>query len=78
MQSWLSDRGLSEYRNRLEPLIQASHLLQSRKDEANIDTLCGEITNRLKPKQVRLKSSLKIFEFKTFNIETYIVALTLS
>jgi hypothetical protein len=32
--------------------VQASHLLQSRKDESNLETLCGEMTSKLKPKQV--------------------------
>ncbi|VDP14856.1 unnamed protein product, partial [Onchocerca flexuosa] len=52
VQSWLSANGLSEHRETLEPLVQASHLLQSKKDESNLDTLCGEMTSKLKPKQV--------------------------
>ncbi|VDN37011.1 unnamed protein product [Gongylonema pulchrum] len=36
----------------MEPLVQASHLLQSKKDESNLETLCGEMTSKLKPKQV--------------------------
>ncbi|VDM97889.1 unnamed protein product [Thelazia callipaeda] len=52
VQSWLSANGLSAHRETLEPLVQASHLLQSKKDESNLDTLCGEMTSRLKPKQV--------------------------
>ncbi|KAL3986037.1 DIL domain family protein [Acanthocheilonema viteae] len=52
VQSWLSANGLSAHRETLEPLVQASHLLQSKKDESNLDTLCGEMTSKLKPKQV--------------------------
>ncbi|KAM3716733.1 Unconventional myosin-Va [Dirofilaria immitis] len=52
VQSWLSTNGLSGYRETLEPLVQASHLLQSKKDESNLDTLCGAMTSKLKPKQV--------------------------
>lgn len=52
VQSWLSANGLSVHRETLEPLVQASHLLQSKKDESNLDTLCGEMTSKLKPKQV--------------------------
>ncbi|KAF8384625.1 hum-2 [Pristionchus pacificus] len=52
VQSWLHSKGLGEHRAELEPLVQASHLLQSKKDEANIDTLCGEMTSKLKPRQV--------------------------
>ncbi|GMR57971.1 hypothetical protein PMAYCL1PPCAC_28166 [Pristionchus mayeri] len=52
VQSWLHSKGLGEHRVELEPLVQASHLLQSKKDEANIDTLCGEMTSKLKPRQV--------------------------
>uniref|UniRef100_A0A1I7W4X4 Myosin motor domain-containing protein n=1 Tax=Loa loa TaxID=7209 RepID=A0A1I7W4X4_LOALO len=51
VQSWLSSNGLSIHRETLEPLVQASHLLQSKKDESNLDTLCGEMTSKLKPKQ---------------------------
>ncbi|EYC34480.1 hypothetical protein Y032_0001g435 [Ancylostoma ceylanicum] len=52
IQSWLLSKGLGAYREALEPLVQACHLLQSRKDESNIDTLCGEMTSKLKPRQV--------------------------
>lgn len=52
IQSWLSTNGLPVHRDTLEPLVQASHLLQSKKDESNLDTLCGEMTSKLKPKQV--------------------------
>uniref|UniRef100_A0A8L8K7S5 Dilute domain-containing protein n=1 Tax=Heligmosomoides polygyrus TaxID=6339 RepID=A0A8L8K7S5_HELPZ len=52
IQSWLLSKGLGAYRDALDPLVQACHLLQSRKDESNIDTLCGEMTSKLKPRQV--------------------------
>lgn len=52
IQSWLQTKGLGAHRETLEPLVQASHLLQSKKDESNLDTLCGEMTSKLKPKQV--------------------------
>ncbi|CAI5451136.1 unnamed protein product [Caenorhabditis angaria] len=52
VQSWLQAKGLSSFREHLEPLVQACHLLQSRKDESNLDTLCGEMTSKLKPRQV--------------------------
>ncbi|KAJ1354130.1 hypothetical protein KIN20_010956 [Parelaphostrongylus tenuis] len=52
IQSWLSSKDLGAFREALEPLVQACHLLQSRKDESNIDTLCGEMTSKLKPRQV--------------------------
>ncbi|GMS79208.1 hypothetical protein PENTCL1PPCAC_1383, partial [Pristionchus entomophagus] len=52
VQSWLHSKGMGDHRSELEPLVQASHLLQSKKDEANIDTLCGEMTSKLKPRQV--------------------------
>ncbi|VDK58808.1 unnamed protein product [Anisakis simplex] len=52
IQSWLSSKGFGSHREILEPLVQASHLLQSKKDESNLDTLCGEMTSKLKPKQV--------------------------
>ncbi|KHN71058.1 Unconventional myosin-Va, partial [Toxocara canis] len=52
IQSWLSTKGLGAHRETLEPLVQASHLLQSKKDESNLGTLCGEMTSKLKPKQV--------------------------
>ena len=42
---------MPDLRERLDPLVEASHLLQSRKDEANLETLCGEMTDKLKPKQ---------------------------
>ena len=48
---WLRAHDLSACSDTLEPLIQASHLMQSRKNEANLDTLCGEMTSRLWPKQ---------------------------
>ncbi|CAD5223482.1 unnamed protein product [Bursaphelenchus okinawaensis] len=50
--NWLTDHDLAVCSEYLEPLIQAAHLMQSRKDEANIDTLCGEMTSKLTPKQV--------------------------
>ncbi|GMT09469.1 hypothetical protein PFISCL1PPCAC_766 [Pristionchus fissidentatus] len=52
VQSWLHSKGLGDQRRELEPLVQASHLLQSKKDESNIETLCGEMTSKLKPRQV--------------------------
>ena len=52
IQSWLYQKGLGEIRAVLEPLVQACHLLQSRKDEGNLDTLCGEMTSELNAKQV--------------------------
>lgn len=52
IQTWLQTKGLGDHRETLEPLVQASHLLQSKKDESNLDTLCGEMTSKLKPKQV--------------------------
>ena len=52
IQSWLFSHGMPDLRERLDPLVEASHLLQSRKDEANLETLCGEMTDKLKPKQV--------------------------
>uniref|UniRef100_A0A914X592 Dilute domain-containing protein n=1 Tax=Plectus sambesii TaxID=2011161 RepID=A0A914X592_9BILA len=52
IQSWLHEKGLGEFRETLEPLVQASHLLQSKKDESNLDTLTGEMTSKLKPKQI--------------------------
>ncbi|VDM57687.1 unnamed protein product [Angiostrongylus costaricensis] len=52
IQSWLSSKGLGAFREALDPLVQACHLLQSRKDESNIDTLCGEMTSKLKPRQI--------------------------
>ncbi|CAD6190070.1 unnamed protein product [Caenorhabditis auriculariae] len=52
IQNWLHSKGLGEFREALEPLVQACHLLQSRKDESNLDTLCGEMTSKLKPRQV--------------------------
>ncbi|CAL2045718.1 unnamed protein product [Caenorhabditis brenneri] len=52
IQNWLNAKGLPECRDHLEPLVQACHLLQSRKDASNLDTLCGEMTSRLKPRQV--------------------------
>ncbi|PAV83295.1 hypothetical protein WR25_11675 [Diploscapter pachys] len=48
-QSWLYQKGLGEMRETLEPLVQACHLLMSRKDE---ETICGELTSKLKPRQV--------------------------
>ncbi|PAV79042.1 hypothetical protein WR25_17827 isoform B [Diploscapter pachys] len=50
-QSWLYQKGLGEMRETLEPLVQACHLLMSRKDE---ETICGELTSKLKPRQVRI------------------------
>uniref|UniRef100_A0A914C028 Uncharacterized protein n=1 Tax=Acrobeloides nanus TaxID=290746 RepID=A0A914C028_9BILA len=52
IQNWLSEKNLREHRDILEPLVQACHLLQSKKDEGNLDILCGEMTSKLKPKQV--------------------------
>ncbi|VDL65452.1 unnamed protein product [Nippostrongylus brasiliensis] len=52
IQSWLLSKGLGAYRESLDALVQACHLLQSRKDESNLDTLCGEMTSKLKPRQV--------------------------
>ncbi|CAO4380465.1 unnamed protein product [Caenorhabditis nigoni] len=52
IQNWLNGKGLPDCRENLEPLVQACHLLQSRKDASNMDTLCGEMTSRLKPRQV--------------------------
>uniref|UniRef100_A0AC34R4W4 Dilute domain-containing protein n=1 Tax=Panagrolaimus sp. JU765 TaxID=591449 RepID=A0AC34R4W4_9BILA len=52
VQNWLYKHDLGELRSILEPLVQACHLLQSRKDEGNLDTLCGEMTSLLLPKQV--------------------------
>uniref|UniRef100_A0A8R1E0T1 Dilute domain-containing protein n=1 Tax=Caenorhabditis japonica TaxID=281687 RepID=A0A8R1E0T1_CAEJA len=52
IQNWLNSKGLPDCREHLEPLVQACHLLQSRKDASNLDTLCGEMTSRLKPRQV--------------------------
>uniref|UniRef100_A0A7E4ZTC1 Myosin motor domain-containing protein n=1 Tax=Panagrellus redivivus TaxID=6233 RepID=A0A7E4ZTC1_PANRE len=52
IQTWLFKHGLGHIRAVLEPLVQACHLLQSRKDEGNLDTLCGEMTSALNPKQV--------------------------
>jgi len=52
VQNWLFKHGFGELRPVLEPLVQACHLLQSRKDEGNLDTLCGEMTSMLLPKQV--------------------------
>ncbi|KAK5964465.1 Heavy chain Unconventional Myosin, partial [Trichostrongylus colubriformis] len=52
IQTWLSSKDLGAYCEVLDPLVQACHLLQSRKDESNIDTLCGEMTSKLKPRQV--------------------------
>ncbi|CAI4222791.1 unnamed protein product [Auanema sp. JU1783] len=52
VQSWLNTKGLSQHRDSFDPLVQACHLLQSRKDESNLETLCGEMTSKLKPRQV--------------------------
>lgn len=52
IQTWLYEKGLGQFREALDPLVQASHLLQSKKDESNLDTLTGEMTSKLKPKQV--------------------------
>ncbi|VDD96442.1 unnamed protein product [Enterobius vermicularis] len=52
IQNWLFEKGFGTHRDTLEPLVQASHLLQSKKDESNLDTLCGDMTSKLKPKQV--------------------------
>jgi myosin-5 len=52
IQSWLYQKGLGDIRPVLEPLVQACHLLQSRKDEGNLETLCGEMTSELNAKQV--------------------------
>ncbi|CAB3396459.1 unnamed protein product [Caenorhabditis bovis] len=52
IQSWLSSKGLAGCKEHLDPLVQACHLLQSRKDASNLDTLCGEMTSKLKPRQV--------------------------
>lgn len=49
---WLDRKKLSHLREKLDPLIQASHLLQSRKDQQNVETLCNEVTTKLKPKQI--------------------------
>uniref|UniRef100_A0A0N5AEQ0 Dilute domain-containing protein n=1 Tax=Syphacia muris TaxID=451379 RepID=A0A0N5AEQ0_9BILA len=52
IQNWLGNNGFAEHKEALEPLVQASHLLQSKKDEHNLDTLCGDMTSKLKPRQV--------------------------
>uniref|UniRef100_A0A914PY69 Dilute domain-containing protein n=1 Tax=Panagrolaimus davidi TaxID=227884 RepID=A0A914PY69_9BILA len=52
LQNWLYQKGLGDIRAVLEPLVQACHLLQSRKDEGNLETLCGEMTSELNAKQV--------------------------
>ena len=53
VQNWLQNKGFPDLRPCLEPLVQACHLLQSRKDESNLDTICGEMTDLLKPRQVQ-------------------------
>uniref|UniRef100_A0A1I7SAS3 Unconventional myosin-Va n=1 Tax=Bursaphelenchus xylophilus TaxID=6326 RepID=A0A1I7SAS3_BURXY len=52
LKNWLVEHELQQCCEHLEPLVQASHLMQSRKEESNIETLCGEMTSRLTPKQV--------------------------
>lgn len=52
VQNWLYKHDLGELRPGLDPLVQACHLLQSRKDEGDLETICGEMTSLLLPKQV--------------------------
>uniref|UniRef100_A0AC34G4S0 Dilute domain-containing protein n=1 Tax=Panagrolaimus sp. ES5 TaxID=591445 RepID=A0AC34G4S0_9BILA len=52
LQNWLYQKELGDIRPVLEPLVQACHLLQSQKDEENLEKLCGEMTSELNGKQV--------------------------
>ncbi|CEF63458.1 Dilute class unconventional myosin [Strongyloides ratti] len=49
---WLKKNKLSKYCEYLEPLIQATHLIQSQKTIKNVEILCGSMTNSLKPRQI--------------------------
>uniref|UniRef100_A0AAF5CYT0 Very-long-chain 3-oxoacyl-CoA synthase n=1 Tax=Strongyloides stercoralis TaxID=6248 RepID=A0AAF5CYT0_STRER len=49
---WLKKNKLSKFCEYLEPLIQATHLIQSQKTIKNVEILCGSMTNSLKPRQI--------------------------
>lgn len=50
IKSWLEERKLDA--SSIEPLIQSSHLIMSKKTESNLEVLAGEMTSRLTSKQV--------------------------
>uniref|UniRef100_A0AC35UCJ3 Myosin motor domain-containing protein n=1 Tax=Rhabditophanes sp. KR3021 TaxID=114890 RepID=A0AC35UCJ3_9BILA len=52
LEQWLKTNKFAEFSHYLNPLIQACHLLQSQKTTSNIDTLSGEMTDDLKPRQI--------------------------
>lgn len=52
VKNWLDKQKLGVCSDVLEPLVQASHLMQSRKDESNLDILAGDLTSRLTQKQI--------------------------
>ncbi|CAJ0582461.1 unnamed protein product, partial [Mesorhabditis spiculigera] len=52
LQEWLLKHNLKVLEHTYEPLIQAAHLLQTRKVDSNIDTICGEMTSLLLPRQI--------------------------
>ncbi|KAI6213557.1 hypothetical protein M3Y94_00164000 [Aphelenchoides besseyi] len=52
IENWFNKHELGFCSEALEPLIQASHLMQSRKDESNLDALSGDLTSKLTAKQV--------------------------
>jgi hypothetical protein len=49
VENWLRSKNLGYCGEYLEPLVQACHMLQLPKTEFN---LCGEMTSKLKPKQI--------------------------
>uniref|UniRef100_A0A0N4ZS37 Myosin motor domain-containing protein n=1 Tax=Parastrongyloides trichosuri TaxID=131310 RepID=A0A0N4ZS37_PARTI len=49
---WLKKNNLSQFSEYLEPLIQATHLIQSQKTIKNVEILCGSMTSTLKPRQI--------------------------
>jgi len=52
IKDWFCHHDLRTCADLLEPLVQASHLMQSRKDEANLETLCGDLTSKLTSTQI--------------------------
>lgn len=52
VQQWLERQKLGCLRERMDGVIQATHLLQSRHDLGNVDTLCGDMTDKLRPRQI--------------------------
>ncbi len=53
LEQWLRDSNLAESgcSQALEPIIQASHLLQARKSDSDVDSIC-EMCSRLTTSQV--------------------------